>query len=215
MTFTVSPSRTWITGPGEPPANVQPVYLTPGAISSVTSDSGIVYSWTVPGPTGGSTGSYCALDSVPCAVEPTGVWCAVWSGTVAAAACGGRLRGRRASGAAGSAAAVAGAASAGTLDEGLEARVGRVGPGHDAADGDGPDEEDERADENGAESGGHRTLLEVRASIDPPVARRVHRRGHGACCGKPAISRAAPRRALRMTATSIASWNSAPATGGS
>ncbi len=141
------------------------MYLTPGAISSVTSDSGIVYSWTVPGPTGGSTGSYCALDSAPCAVEPTGVWCAVWSGTVAAAASAVASAGADASGAAGSAAAVAGAGSAGTLDEGLELESDESAQATTPPTATAPTRKMSAPIENGAESGGHRTLLEVRASI--------------------------------------------------
>src|SRR5215218_3121397 len=41
---TVWPWRTWTIGPGTPPSNPQPLYLTPGAISTVTSFSFI---WTL------------------------------------------------------------------------------------------------------------------------------------------------------------------------
>jgi hypothetical protein len=35
--LTICPWRTWITGPGAPPAQAHAAYLTPGAISTVTS----------------------------------------------------------------------------------------------------------------------------------------------------------------------------------
>ena len=52
-TCTRWPCRTWITGPGAPPANVHPVNLTPGAISSTTSSSAI-FTCATPSTSGGS-----------------------------------------------------------------------------------------------------------------------------------------------------------------
>jgi len=66
VTFTVWPWRTWITGPGAPPSNVQPLNFTPGAICSVTSLSVMRSGTTLPACSGGSVASYglCALASV-------------------------------------------------------------------------------------------------------------------------------------------------------
>ncbi len=56
-TWTRWPWRTWITGPGAPPANVQAVNETPGAICSVTSFS-VILTCLTPSTSGGSSAGY-------------------------------------------------------------------------------------------------------------------------------------------------------------
>jgi hypothetical protein len=58
VTFTVCPSRTWITGPGAPPAQAQAAYFTPGAICTVMSFSTRFTFTTGPAWRGGSVASY-------------------------------------------------------------------------------------------------------------------------------------------------------------
>ena len=53
--LTFCPWRTWIAGPGTLPPNVQARYLTPGAISTVTSSIVSLTSTTSPSGTGGSS----------------------------------------------------------------------------------------------------------------------------------------------------------------
>ena len=71
VTCTSCPWRTWITGPGAPPAHAQAAYLTPGAISIVTSLRTRCTLATGPAGAGGSEAGY-ALCAIDCAIASSG-----------------------------------------------------------------------------------------------------------------------------------------------